>query len=133
MHLRRSPARSRRACLSILSFFGFVAAAAFYPTAAAAQKIVPPGRFLYENLPAKLDPVAYREFALDKPGKPASGRRLFADLKGVACINCHSVAGEGGKVGPDLAGIAAKYPRDELIRSVLEPSNRIADGYQMTI
>ena len=89
--------------------------------------------FLYENVPPKLNLSAYRDYALANTGNPAHGRLLFTDLKGVACIKCHSVAGDGGKVGPDLAGIAAKYPREELIRSVLEPSNRIADGYQMTV
>jgi len=27
-------------------------------------------------------------------------------LKGLACIKCHAVGGQGGQVGPDLAGIA---------------------------
>ena len=33
-------------------------------------------------------------------------------------------------IGPDLTGLALKYDQAELIRSVLEPSNRIATGYQ---
>ena len=33
-------------------------------------------------------------------------------------------------IGPDLTGLASKYDRAELIRSVLEPSSRIALGYQ---
>ncbi len=36
-------------------------------------------------------------------------------------------------IGPDLTGLAAKYDRAEVIRSVLEPSNRIATGYQPVI
>ena len=58
---------------------------------------------------------------------------IFEDPKGVACAKCHSVGGIGGKIGPDLIGIAAKYPREELIRSVLEPSNRIANGYDVYV
>ena len=34
------------------------------------------------------------------PGRPDLGRRLFADKR---CQECHSVAGQGGRVGPDLA------------------------------
>ncbi len=34
------------------------------------------------------------------PGRPDEGRRLFAEKR---CIQCHSAAGQGGKVGPDLA------------------------------
>ena len=89
--------------------------------------------FLFDNVPAKLDLSVYRDYALKNAGNPEHGRVLFTDLKGASCIKCHSVGATGGKVGPDLAGIAAKYPREELIRSVLEPSNRIADGYQVTL
>ncbi len=35
------------------------------------------------------------------PGRAAEGKRLFKDKR---CIECHSVGGEGGKVGPDLVG-----------------------------
>ena len=34
------------------------------------------------------------------PGTAEKGRRLFQDKR---CIECHSVAGQGGKIGPDLA------------------------------
>ncbi|MBI4589000.1 MAG: c-type cytochrome, partial [Candidatus Rokubacteria bacterium] len=33
------------------------------------------------------------------PGRPEEGRRLFVDKR---CIECHSVGGQGGRVGPDL-------------------------------
>jgi putative membrane-bound dehydrogenase-like protein len=89
--------------------------------------------FLYDAAPAVQDASAYRDFALTQTGDAASGRRLFEDRQGVACIKCHAVGGEGGNVGPDLRGIGAKYAREELIRSVLEPSNRILSGYQLSI
>ena len=66
------------------------------------------------------------------PATRSHGREIFADLKGVGCIKCHAVGGVGAKIGPDLAGIGTRYPRAELIRSVLEPSNRVAAGYQVT-
>ncbi|HTO12594.1 MAG TPA: c-type cytochrome [Candidatus Binatia bacterium] len=34
------------------------------------------------------------------PGRTAEGRALFAEKR---CIDCHSVRGQGGRVGPDLA------------------------------
>jgi cytochrome c551/c552 len=34
------------------------------------------------------------------PGQAAEGRRLFAEKR---CIDCHSLRGQGGKIGPDLA------------------------------
>ena len=48
-------------------------------------------------------------------GKAERGRALFTDLKGLACIKCHVVGGQGGAVGPELSSVGAKYPHDELI------------------
>ncbi len=92
----------------------------------------PEFEFLYEDVPAALDAKAYRDFATGHPGDALHGREIFADLKGVGCVKCHAVGGVGAKIGPDLTGIGARYPRAELIRSVLEPSNRVAAGYQVT-
>src|SRR5262249_50184006 len=45
-----------------------------------------------------------------------------------------SAGGRGSAtIGPDLTGLALKYDRTELIRSVLEPSSRIALGYQPVV
>ncbi len=46
-------------------------------------------------------------------------------------MKCHAANGRGtANVGPDLTGLALKYDKAEIIRSVLEPSNRLATGYQ---
>ena len=76
------------------------------------------------------NPEVYRAVALKGPGKPDRGRKLFSDLKGLACIKCHAVGKEGGAVGPELSSIASKYPRDELIAAVLYPSAKISSGYE---
>jgi len=34
-----------------------------------------------------------------EPGSPLRGRELFA---GKRCVSCHAIAGEGGRIGPDL-------------------------------
>jgi mono/diheme cytochrome c family protein len=39
------------------------------------------------------------------PGRPEAGRLLFAE-KG--CVGCHSAAGAGGRVGPDLVEMGAR-------------------------
>ena len=69
--------------------------------------------FLYDNVPAKLDPSAYRDYALKNAGDPEPRPRTVHRSQGG---ELHQVpqrsSGMGGKVGPDLAGIAAKYPRD---------------------
>lgn len=42
----------------------------------------------------------YRAGLFEPPGKAADGKALFTSK---ACIRCHSVAGEGGHIAPDLA------------------------------
>jgi putative membrane-bound dehydrogenase-like protein len=82
--------------------------------------------------PSRLD--ALRDFALRHAGDPARGEQLFFDPHGVGCVQCHSANGHGtATIGPDLTALASKYDRAEIIRSVLEPSNRIASGYQPVV
>jgi putative heme-binding domain-containing protein len=71
-----------------------------------------------------------RQFAMEHEGDPKKGEAIFFDDKRIVCARCHKVAGRGAAtVGPDLTGLASKYERAEVIRSVLEPSHRIATGY----
>lgn len=94
-----------------------------------------PGTYAFLKAPAagSFNPEAYRVAALKAKGSVEHGRALFRDLKGLACIKCHTVQKEGGAVGPELSSVAAKYPRDELITSVLYPSARISSGYEPVV
>jgi putative membrane-bound dehydrogenase-like protein len=76
---------------------------------------------------------AFRTFALKTRGNVERGRSLFHDLKGLACIKCHVADGRGGRIGPDLSSVGVKYPRDELIGSILFPSARISSGYEPVV
>jgi putative membrane-bound dehydrogenase-like protein len=76
------------------------------------------------------DPEAYRTVALKGQGSASRGQRLFSDLKGLACVKCHAVGKSGAAVGPELSTVGAKYPRDELIASVLYPSAKISSGFE---
>jgi putative membrane-bound dehydrogenase-like protein len=94
-----------------------------------------PADYAFLKGPAKgaFNPDEYRAAALKANGDPVRGRSLFADPKGLACTKCHAVGSEGGRVGPELSSVGAKYPRDELITAVLAPSAKIASGYEPTI
>jgi putative heme-binding domain-containing protein len=75
-----------------------------------------------------------RRFALTNAGDARKGAAIFFDPNGIGCARCHSAGGQGtATIGPDLTGLALKYDRAEIIRSVLEPSHRIASGYQPVI
>jgi mono/diheme cytochrome c family protein len=39
------------------------------------------------------------------PGRPDIGRELFVEKK---CVQCHSIGGVGGRVGPDLVGLGVR-------------------------
>jgi putative membrane-bound dehydrogenase-like protein len=89
--------------------------------------------FLRAPAAGAFDSEAFARLALEAAGDPAKGRVLFDDLKGLACIKCHKVKGQGGDVGPDLSGIGAKYPRPQLIESILYPSAQIFSGYEPVV
>jgi quinoprotein glucose dehydrogenase len=58
-------------------------------------------------------------------GDPKSGRAVFFDLKGKAqCARCHTVGGEGGRIGPSLDRI------EFVMESILQPSKEIAPEYE---
>ncbi|HEY8749551.1 MAG TPA: PQQ-dependent sugar dehydrogenase [Tepidisphaeraceae bacterium] len=75
----------------------------------------------------------YRTFAMVHQGDAEAGKKLFLEPQKIACANCHTVDGKGGKAGPDLFAIGDKFGRDDLIEQVLEPSKTIAVGYSNTI
>jgi putative heme-binding domain-containing protein len=60
-------------------------------------------------------------------GDPGRGRTVFGGDQ-ARCAQCHVFRGEGGKVGPDLTGIAGKG-RAEIYRSIAAPSAAIEPDY----
>ena len=89
--------------------------------------------------PAQADPArqlrAYRDFAMGHEGNVERGHLLFLDEKRAACVKCHSTDGTSSKAGPDLMAVGDKFPRRDLIQSILEPSATIAIaiGYGTTM
>jgi putative heme-binding domain-containing protein len=64
-------------------------------------------------------------------GSPAAGRALFFDPKGKAnCAKCHTVGGEGGRIGPPLDRIASRRAPEFIMESILEPSKEIAPEFE---
>lgn len=57
-----------------------------------------------------------------------TGRTIFRD---VGCVQCHRFAGEGGSVGPDLAGLSKRAQPRQVLESILEPSKVLVEGYAM--
>jgi putative membrane-bound dehydrogenase-like protein len=64
-------------------------------------------------------------------GNAARGKQLIHDSirSEIQCLKCHTIAGGGGKIGPDLSSIGKKASRENMLESVLLPSKAIADQY----
>jgi putative heme-binding domain-containing protein len=62
-------------------------------------------------------------------GNAAAGRELFFGTNETTnCRVCHTVAGVGGKVGPDLTDLAAK-PAKEILQSITTPNASVDEKY----
>ena len=68
--------------------------------------------------------VAQRAGAV--PGDAGKGRLLFQQQ---SCINCHTFANGQQPKGPHLVEIGKRYKRAELLESILQPSKKLAQGF----
>ena len=68
-----------------------------------------------------------------RSGDAGRGREVFFRAGSNACGACHRVQGQGQWVGPDLSTIGVKYGRDELIRSILNPSAAIGYNFRSAV
>lgn len=59
-------------------------------------------------------------------GDPSHGKELFYGDGN--CSLCHMVSGKGGRLGPDLTGVAGSRTREAIIDSIRNPSRRLAWG-----
>ncbi|MBV9126103.1 MAG: c-type cytochrome, partial [Planctomycetes bacterium] len=62
-------------------------------------------------------------------GDAPRGREVFFGKK-AACAACHTVQGEGGRVGPDLSRIGSVRTPHDLLEAVVFPSASFARGYE---
>ncbi|MEE2776907.1 MAG: PVC-type heme-binding CxxCH protein [Acidobacteriota bacterium] len=98
------------------------------PTVTGASSI---RRFVEDWTYEQLEP-SVRGLGPESPSSDAieRGRSLFAE---VGCQRCHTRAGEGGEVGPELDDLAERYDPLELLRHVLDPSALVAEEYETVI
>ena len=62
-------------------------------------------------------------------GVPSSGKSLLQNNQGLRCLECHKLNGQGREVGPALDHLAGPLSREEILRSLLEPSANIAPQF----
>ncbi|MBK8181212.1 MAG: DUF1080 domain-containing protein [Planctomycetes bacterium] len=61
-------------------------------------------------------------------GDARRGERVFFG-ESAQCARCHTFAGRGGDIGPDLTGLHAKYAPEAMFDAILNPSAGIAFGF----
>lgn len=81
--------------------------------------------------PAADDLRSYRECLVG--GDAEEGKKVFLEKVEVSCVKCHKFNGEGGEVGPDLAGIGSRHDRNYILESIVFPNKQIAQGYESVI
>ena len=92
-------------------------------------------RLLYEkylpqgSVPERLGDKLKPEDILSLPGNAKKGEQIFNLSSAAQCRRCHSVHGRGGKIGPELTRIGAKYERATMLETILQPSKAIAPEY----
>lgn len=82
-----------------------------------------------EERPRRLGTRVNPQEILAFKGDPERGRLLFFEGSGLLCRTCHMIGGRGELYGPDLSHIAAKYGREKILESILEPSKEIDPKY----
>ena len=65
-------------------------------------------------------------------GDPVRGQKIYARAE-LGCISCHAIAGDGGKVGPDLGSIGAFMTPEGILESLLEPNAAIKQGFETVL
>jgi len=70
---------------------------------------------------------------LRREGNPDKGRAVFFRTGQTTCASCHRVQGQGQWIGPDLSTIGTKYGKDELLRSILNPSASIGYSFRSLV
>jgi putative heme-binding domain-containing protein len=81
-----------------------------------------------------LSPDEMKQFIADvqSKGDRARGQAIF-NRADTSCVRCHAIAGQGGKLAPDLSSIGTAAPMDYIVDSILAPQKAIKENYHATI
>jgi putative heme-binding domain-containing protein len=62
-------------------------------------------------------------------GNPQAGAQVFK-AKG-ACLSCHALGNEGGRIGPSLSGIGARRGAAHLKAKIVNPAADVPDQFRL--
>jgi quinoprotein glucose dehydrogenase len=102
---------------------------------AVAKRTAPPVKEKLAKFEAARDPkdalAKWREALFG--GDAKAGRQVFFERQEAGCFRCHKVKGEGGDVGPELAGVVEKRGREYVMESMALPNKQIAAGFESVL
>ena len=64
------------------------------------------------------------------PGIAGGSTEPMAIIRGAGCTGCHTVNGEGGKIGPDLTHVGSRLSANLIRESILLPDAKTAKGFE---
>jgi uncharacterized protein len=70
-----------------------------------------------------------RRAAMLEEGDTTQGESVLRNNPTASCLRCHSLAGEGGLIGPALEGVGTRLTREQILDSLLDPNATLAEGY----
>lgn len=79
---------------------------------------------------AQLDAKVVATAVLKGRGNVKKGQQLFTQQ---GCVACHAVDLTAEQKGPYLGAAGAKFPREYLIESVMDPNKVVAQGFQTVV
>ena len=79
---------------------------------------------------AQLDAKVVATAVLKGRGNVKNGLRLFTQQ---GCVACHAIDLAAEQKGPYLGAAGAKFPREYLIESVMDPNKVVAQGFQTVV
>ena len=76
------------------------------------------------QLAAYIESLSREAASIAVNGSAEAGAVLLSETG--ECLDCHMLAGQGGRLGPDLTNIGSELSPDELALALLEPSAEVA-------
>ena len=78
------------------------------------------------------DQMAKMVERIQREGNAQRGESVYR-RSSLQCIACHAIGGVGAPIGPDLISIGSSAPIDYLVTSLLDPNDKIKEGYHTTL
>lgn len=82
----------------------------------------------YEAQQQALSPLEQYKDAM-YGGDIKKGRDILTMNDAAQCLRCHQIREYGGNIGPELTRIARNLNPEEMLKSLIDPSARLAPGY----